>query len=323
MGMKISRNEDEDDFSSSNIDFMADLTHKLDLSQRESITFPSPEISAINVDKTFNTNISITEELNKSTKSTKMDSIFDNKFELVPFKFEWRENESNSKKELEVIITGSFLNNWEQCIKMEKNPETNIYEYYTTLPKEKHFFKYIINNRWLCSDLYPTTKDESNNINNFIDLTNYNISSTEKNILTVENIENEKPKKKNKKNKKFEKKINDGGGYGLKFPLNKDLNVTAPVVMLHYKEKLLLDNQSNQSKFGNINELNLEYNNNTCYNENNSYKNIFIFPHEKLGHITPNIDDIFSDKNYNRYSITERKKHKYLTFVYYKPKQVK
>ena len=93
--------------------------------------------------------------------------------------------------------------------------------------------------------------------------------------------------------------------------------------MLHYKEKLLLDNQSNQSKFGNINELNLEYNNNTCYNENNSYKKIFIFPHEKLGHITPNIDDIFSDKNYNRYSITERKKHKYLTFVYYKPKQVK
>ena len=192
MGMKISRNEEEDDFSSSNIDFMTELTHKLDLSQRESITFPSPEISVINVDKTFNTNISITEELNKSTKSTKMDSIFDNKFELVPFKFEWRENESNSKKELEVIITGSFLNNWEQCIKMEKNPETNIYEYYTTLPKEKHFFKYIINNRWLCSDLYPTTKDESNNINNFIDLTNYNISLTEKNILTVENIEKKK-----------------------------------------------------------------------------------------------------------------------------------
>ena len=202
MGMKISRIEDEEDFSSSNIDFMTEFTHKLDLSQRESIIFPSPEISAINVDKTFNTNISITEELNKSTKSTKMDSIFDNKFELVPFKFEWRENESDSKKELEVIITGSFLNNWEQCIKMEKNPETNIYEYYTILPKEKHFFKYIINNTWLCSDLYPTTKDESNNINNFIDLTNYNISSTEKNILTVENIENEKPKKKNKKNKK-------------------------------------------------------------------------------------------------------------------------
>ena len=130
-------------------------------------------------------------------------------------------------------------------------------------------------------------------------------------------------KKKNKKNKKFEKKINDGGGYGLKFPLNKDLNVTAPVVMLHYKEKLLLDNQSNQSKFGNINELNLDYNNSTCFNENNSYKKIFIFPHEKLGHIAPNIDDIFTNKNYNRYSITERKKHKYLTFVYYKPKQVK
>ena len=30
-------------------------------------------------------------------------------------------------------------------------------------------------------------------------------------------------------------------------------------------------------------------------NTNNSYKDIFIFPHEKLEHLTPNIDDIFYD----------------------------
>ena len=88
--------------------------------------------------------------------------------------------------------------------------------------------------------------------------------------------------------------------------------------MTDFKDSLFIDNQSNQDKFSNINFY--VYKEKNFYNENNSYKNIFIFPHEKLEHLTPNIDDIFSTKNYNRYSITERKKHKYITLVYYKPK---
>ena len=56
MSMKINKIEEED-FSTSNIDFLTELTHKLDLNNKESIIFPSTEISAINVDRTFNTNI--------------------------------------------------------------------------------------------------------------------------------------------------------------------------------------------------------------------------------------------------------------------------
>ena len=317
MAMKNSKIEEED-FSNNNDELIDTFSHKLDLNEKESIIFPSEKIREININKTFTTNLSITEELNKSAKSTKMDSTIDNKFELIPFKFEWKENISNTNKELEVMITGSFLNNWEQFIKMDKNPETDIYEYLAYLPKKKHYFKYIINNKWLCSDLYPTTQDDSNNTNNYIDLTNYNINSPEKNYIILENnelyINNEKIKKKRKK----EKKINDG--YEIKYPNIKDLNVKAPMVMLHYKNSFLIDNQSNQYKFGIKDEFKFE--NNNYLNENNSYKKIFIFPHEKLRHITPNINDIFNNKKYNRYSITERKKHKYLTLVYYKPKEV-
>ena len=118
---------------------------------------------------------------------------------------------------------------------MEKNPETNIYEYQTFLPKEKHSFKYIINNKWQCNDLYPTTKDNSNNINNYIDLTNYNNNENKENKILIKKV------KTKKKKRKENKEINDG--YGLKFPLIKDLNSKAPNVMLHYKDSLLIDNQ--------------------------------------------------------------------------------
>ena len=303
MGMRTSRNEEE---TEDNLEFNINYKYKLDSDKKDTLVFPSTKNTEIGEDKTYNTNISITEELNKSTK---MDSTYDNKNELVPFNFKWKEKENNNK-ELEVMIAGTFLNNWETFIKMEKNPKTNIYEYQTFLPKEKHSFKYIINNKWLCSDLYPTTKDNSNNINNYIDLTNYNNNENKENKILIKKV------KTKKKKRKENKEINDG--YGLKFPLIKDLNSKAPDVILHYKDLILIDNQSNQGKFDNKKFLN--YKKNKFYNENNSYKDIFIFSHEKLEHLSPNIDDIFSTKNYNRYSITERKKHKYLTLVYYKPK---
>ena len=315
MGMRASKNEEE--ISEYNLEFSTDYNYKLDSDKKDS--FPSTSSTKkteIDKDKTYNTNISITEELNKSTN---MDSTsYNNKNELVPFTFQWKDNENNNNKELEVLITGTFLNNWETFIRMEKNPETNIYEYQTFLPKEKHSFKYIINNIWLCSDLYPTTKDNLNNINNYIDLTNYNNNNENKNTNN-ENNENQNSIKK-VKTKKRKKKENKGlnEGYGLKFPFIKDLNSKAPDVMLHYKDSFFIDNQSNQNNF--INNNYYVHKEKNFYNENNSYKDILIFPHEKLEHLTPNIDDIFSTKNYNRYSITERKKHKYITLIYYKPK---
>ena len=88
--------------------------------------------------------------------------------------------------------------------------------------------------------------------------------------------------------------------------------------MIHNKDSFSLENQSNQKELGNLSFYSTKEKDYSTVNT--SYKPIFIFPHEKLSHIVPNIDDILSTKNYNRYSITQRKRHKYLTFVYYKPK---
>jgi hypothetical protein len=313
MGIKAIKNKekllmkDEDDFLDFNYKPNNDKKNKL-----ISTSIKSNESNDVN--KSYNTIISITEELNRSTK---MDSTFDNKLELVPFTFQWIDKNNDPNKELEVMITGTFLNNWNKCIKMEKNPKTNIYEYKTSLPKEIHYFKYIVNNIWLCSDLYKMAKDNSNNINNYIDLTNYQTDISEKKIENNNEtqIQNEKNEQKIKKKKKI-KKINDG--YGLKYPLIKDLNIKAPNIIIHYQSPFILDDQSKQDKFPNNHFF--YSNNNIYYNENNCYKEIFKFPHEKLGHITPNITDIMSNNNYYRYSITERKKHKFLTLVYYKPK---
>ena len=316
MGMRNSKNLEE--YSTDNMEFDSTLNQKLNLDEKDSLIFVTNKNTESNENKSINININLTEELNKSTK---VDSTFDNNTELVPFKFEWKEEDNNPNREIEVMLTGTFLNNWDSYVKMDKNPDTNIYEYEILLPRAKHFFKYIINNKWKCSDLYPTEKDNSNNINNYIDLTNYNKKKRIiKNIFDSDIENNTENKIKAEKIKKRKKIINNKNidRYGQKFPLIKDLNLKAPTVMIHNKDSFSLENQSNQKELGNLSFYPTKENDYSTVN--NSYKSIFIFPHEKLSHLVPNIDDILSTKNYNRYSITQRKRHKYLTFVYYKPK---
>ena len=77
MGMRASRNEEE---TEDNLEFNINYKYKLDSDKKDTLIFPSTKNIEIGEDKTYNTNISITEELNKSTK---MDSTYDNKKELV------------------------------------------------------------------------------------------------------------------------------------------------------------------------------------------------------------------------------------------------
>lgn len=309
MGVRNSKNIEE--FTNDNIDFDSNLNQQLNIQEKDSILSPIKNTEN-NENKSININLSITEELNKSTK---METTFENQVDLIPFKFEWKEKDNNPDSELEIMLTGTFLNNWDSFVKMEKNLDTNNYEYKILLPRAKHLFKYIVNNKWKCSDLYPTEKDNSNNLNNYIDLTNYNIESTINE--TFENNEIKPKKTIIKKRKKIINKKTDEK-YGQIFPLIKDLNSSAPRVMMHYEKSFSFDNQTSQNKL--INE-NFSVNRKMSFSTvNSSYKNIIIFPNEKLRHIAPNINDIFSKSNYNRYLISERKRHKYLTFVYYKPK---
>ena len=264
----------------------------------------------INEDKALINKLNIIDEIVNKSESTNDKT----KNEYIPFKFEWKdeENSLNSENnEKEVMITGTFLDNWNTIVPMIKNPETNIYEFRTSLTKTKHFFKYIINNKWKCSNLYPTAFDESNNLNNYIDLTKYSVNISKKSKKEIDN----------KKIKLDELYTINSEGYDLKYPLIKDLNITAPGVINNYKNTFCLEYQSNQNKINNNCFLSKKsYKNKNSLNGNNCYQNIINCSNEKLEHLIENIEDMFSSKRYIRYSITQRKINKLLTLVYYKPK---
>ena len=80
---------------------------KTDNDNKEKLIFTTSKNNESNNDnnESFNTNISITEELNKSTK---MDTTFDNKLDLVRFKFQWIDKNNDPNKEIEVMIRGHF-----------------------------------------------------------------------------------------------------------------------------------------------------------------------------------------------------------------------
>ena len=280
-----------------------------------------------------NENKALIKQLNGVEEINKTSSTFDkSKSDYIPFK----------------MITGSFLNDWNICIPMIRKPKTNIYEYQTSLSKQKHFFKYIINNKWKCSSLYPTVIDESNNVNNYIDLTCHNLGNSKKNAnVNVKLNINIKDKNFNndcdagnyndnddghvdiykKKNDGYDlkyplikdyKKKNDG--YDLKYPLIKDLNLTAPSVMNNYRKNFCLEYQSNQNKICELFLPNKIYQKSNYLMENNDYKKIFDFPNEKIDHLIYNIQDFHIFKKSIRFCTSERKREKLLTLIYYKPK---
>ena len=256
----------------------------------------------------------------EQTKENTDSSIISNKLEklqitsnekLIPFKFEWKGLGSS------VILTGSFLENWTKFVPMIKNSETEIFELVIYLPRKKHYFKFIVDNKWVCSSQYPTTLDSSNNQNNFIDLTNY---TPPKDLIKRE--EYKKGEIKPHRSKVIVLDKNDKNNYNCKYPLIHELNSNAPSVVTHYKPSFNIDYQSNQNKIKNISKkLQLNYKENNILTENNAYKKILVCPHEKLMHFCQNINDLKkNNKRYIKGCTTIRNKHKYLTLVYYKPK---
>ena len=232
---------------------------------------------------------------------------------LYPFKFEWKGLGSS------VILAGSFLDNWTKFVPMIKNPDNEIFELVINLPKEKHSFKFIVDNKWVCSNQYPTVLDSSNNQNNFIDLTNY--------TPPKELIKREEYKKGEIKTHHRSKVIvildkNDKINYNCKFPLIHELNTNAPSIVLHYKYSFNINYQSNQDKLKKIAmKTYINYKSKDDITENNPYKKIIVCPHEKLMHYCQSIDNLRNNnkKKYIKGCVSIRNKHKFLTIVYYKP----
>ena len=101
----------------------------------------------------------------------------------------------------------------------------------------------------------------------------------------------------------------------------KFLNKTAPKIMINYLKDFRIDNLSYQEKLGNNKNYN-NYKKKYFYygNADSCYKKIYNFHPEKIGHLISKISDVFSEKNYFRISLTQRKKKKLITLVYYRPK---
>ena len=178
MGMDVNFFKEEN--ITKNLELYSDLDNK-----KRTILFSSEKEEKKIQKNSLNNSITFLEDINKSTKT---DSIIEIKSDKVKFKFEYKPDIKYNNRKIEVLLVGSFLNNWDNFIIMEKNAQSQNYEYETYLSKKIHYFKFIVNNKWLCSDLYPSIYDESNNLNNFIDLTNYENEEKKNEINDTSNI---------------------------------------------------------------------------------------------------------------------------------------
>ena len=258
-----------------------------------------------------------TKENTDNSSITMNSEIYDNKNKYIYYKFEWIGEGKN------VLLSGDFSDNWKTKIYMKKNEETGIFEVILPLERKKFNFKFIIDGDWVCSKQYQTTYDNHNNLNNFIDLTNFNKNSIKKeknqnniNSITCNNQET------NNSFSTYKKEEMKKRYYDCKYPLNNELNIVAPIIMTHYIYSFNIDYQSNQD-FISVNPSKdfLQYKEKNFNTENNTYKKIMIWPHIKLLHSCSNLEDIKNkEKNYFRICVTNRNKHKFLTIIYYKPK---
>ena len=268
-----------------------------------------PQFYGTNYDESFSTSQNTQTEDNTIKSQAKKD--FSKKEKKYPYKFEWKGNGKS------VLLAGSFLDNWNSIKVMIKNNNTEIFERVVYLSKAKHQFKFIVDNNWICSNQYPTMADERGIINNYIDLTNY---------FPPESLLKQEQKKKYKL-KNLDKKEDyeyNNKDYNTKMPLNSELNMIPPNIIAHYLPIFNLDYQSNQNNIAKKKYLN--YKEKNLMTENNTYKKILGFPHEKLMHLCPNLDLLKNDGNDNKGSYikictTVRNRHKFLTTVYYRPRK--
>jgi len=246
--------------------------------------------SSSDSDKNEKKNLSSSE--NSSTSSleeTYEETIEDNS--KVPYTFYWR---NEGKK---VQVTGNFAN-WNQFFEMNKD-EKGIFKCDIILPKQEIFFKFIVDDKWVCSDGYEKRDDGHFNVNNYVDLTNIKVERKKIN----NNINNYKEKK-NKKEKDL-------------WCINKDIeqmNAEAPITPFHYQDPFRININSNQIIIGRNKFLKFCYN--LINDENNSYKKILYPPHVNILHI---ILGCVGNKRYTRVGTHNRFKYKAVTFIYYKP----
>ena len=249
-------------------------------------------------------------EENEEDNTSKEEKI-DNKNDKINFLFIWAEGGYDVK------ITGSFCD-WRIKFNMTKDNNDNLFKCQLPLEHKIYQFKFIVDNEWKCSDKYPIKEDNSGNINNFIDLTNYSEKKEkiekkpqekkeekDEKININENIKETCDKNKNKIKRK-------DSIYSSQFPSNDSIT-PLPLPNKRYYQSFKLDKFSHQFKIGN--EKFFNYTQKYSFSNESSCKPIFF-----LGHV--NLNHLISSKNkkaiYIKNCMSFRYREKACTVLYYK-----
>ena len=264
--------------------------------ESQSLSYSQEEIEELSDNNANKDSISSISSIEDETKTT--ENTYNKNINEILYTFTWDEGGKNVK------ITGSFVN-WSIQYDMIYNQEEKIFKYSHKLSKGKYSYKFIVDGVWKCSQKQQTIKDNSNNTNNFLDLSNY--------IIPIKPVKEKKsPKKKAKKKK--EKKIiikKKDRGYGIKFPTKDDLNIEAPVVQKDYVETFLINSPTNQNFIGRSQFL--DYKTSEPFTEEKSYKELMMAPHISINHSLRSVDKL----DLLETGIRFRFRDKNCTFVYY------
>lgn len=247
--------------------------------------------------------------LQSNSSSTHKDSN-----DLVEVEFIWKEGGN------EVFLTGSFVN-WKQWFNLEK--KENIFSRKIKLPKEAHFFKFIVDKEWKASSFYSRITDEKGNVNNSISLSTpvkNKPQLQQENQLKSPLKPKEKPEKPEKpnKNQKNQAILNDFCSKII--PERSNFNSEAPNLPESYFEKFSLTH--NNSFFKGKSNLNSDSLNSIYQNSNASGMSLIVPPHVNLNHCLVSKVNEFSSVENLIISHSTRVRHKFVTLIYYKPKEI-
>lgn len=251
----------------------------------------------------------INNEENEDDNSSK-DTKDDSKNIKINYLFIWNEGGNQVK------ITGSFFD-WKIKFDMSKDPKDNIFKCQIPLDNKIYEFKFVVDDEWKCSNKYPIKEDNSGNMNNILDLTNYNEkkeehkkNKSEKKVTKVEKENNKEIKKENEINKNKIKKVESI--YSSHYPSNENI-IPIPIPNKRYYRSFKLEQFSNQNHIGKK-EFYEYYQRFFCSFESSS-KPIFILGHNNLNHlITYKSKKMMNLKN----CMSFRFREKACTFIYYK-----
>ena len=155
------------------------------------------------------------------------------------------------------------------------------------------------------------------NITNKENIKNY---TNQKNVISNDNQSDNKKnginlnKNKNKKALKFQEYNSDYLSY-------KNANINAPKIPFIFNFEFQFSTLTNQGKIGEKEYIHSNLEN--IFNKCEEYTKISTMPHDKLLHLCVNENSLINknEKNYNKLSVTQRNKHKFLTIIYISPKK--